>query len=104
VISDRPEQVRAFLNGATAGWKAAFSDRDLSVKAILPFAEGATADSFRKRLDLTFDLIGTNSGIYPGLWPFDRSRLAATLAMLRQFGDLEREVELDTAFSNSFLS
>lgn len=103
-IKERPDLVRAFLQGAQQGWIWARQHQDETVQLLLQAAPDANRTILTEKLKQTFVFIQNSEANYPGIYPMESTRWADTATLLSRFGELKGAVQVSEAYSNSFLT
>ncbi|MBF9235139.1 ABC transporter substrate-binding protein [Microvirga alba] len=103
MIAEKPDVVRRFVEATVKGYKYAYSNREETLKIVLANNPQLAAEQQRRQLDLQAGLIFTERAAKQGLCSFDRQDVASTVDVLREFGGLTGQVDVDAMINTSFV-
>jgi ABC-type nitrate/sulfonate/bicarbonate transport system substrate-binding protein len=103
-IRERPALVRAFLMGASAGWRWAYRNRERAVDILSRVVPETEKSTLRAKLDATFDFIDKDSPSYLGVFPMRAESWQSTYDILRRYGNLTTELAIGESFTNSYVA
>lgn len=102
-LSDDPELVRRFLNGARKGWLWVDAHPTEAVDVLLKHMPSSQREIVAEKLSRTLAFIKKGGAEYPGIYEMDVSSWDRTANIMRQYGELRLADPIDNCFTNQYL-
>lgn len=102
MITEKPEQVQAFLNATLKGWKYAFQNKAEAVDIVMAAGSGLERKHQELMLDEIERLMVAKLGSSEGLGAIDMVSIGKVQDDLIKFGAMKTPVDLKAAFDTSF--
>lgn len=102
MITEKPEQVQAFLNATLKGWKYAFEHKDEAVDIVMASGPGLERKHQELMLNEIERLMVAKLGSSEGLGAIDLVSIAKVQDDLIKFGAMKTPVDIKEAFDTSF--
>ena len=101
-FDDNPDTVCAMVRAISRGWEYAFENPDEALEIVLAVdPENLDADKEARSLEAVQDAVLTPDAIADGIGSMKHSRWEAVDDVLRTYGGLEADVDLDSVYSDT---
>jgi NitT/TauT family transport system substrate-binding protein len=102
-LAKKPEQVRAFLRAAYAGWRDVMTDREPSLAIYKKRAPEIDVEYIRKNQAMGIDLMRTARYQQNGLGWIEEKKMCDSAEIANKYMGLPKPVDCKTVFTNAFL-
>jgi len=97
VLREHPNWVKAFLEGASEGWRQARANPMAAASAIQPYASGRDVGELTSQVEAVFDFIKPSAD-YQGIFPPDRKFFQQTISHFESTGVISNRSLVDGLF------
>lgn len=104
LAEQNPDLVRRFLRATYRSWAAVHDDPEAAIDALAASVDGVDKETYLANLDLILDLVITERSRQYGLGWVTEDRMASTIRLTEQGGNLEKDLDPKAVFSNAFNS
>lgn len=102
-LSERPEAIRRFLDGAANGWKFAQANQAEISKYLDKYAEEMELETIQAQMKAVFEFISKDTPNYPGVFEIREEQFLDTVRTLQKYGKIDSSFDQRAAWSNDFL-
>lgn len=102
-ISENPELVRSFIEGATQGWLYAYENRVSALNILSRYMENPNSVALEQKLNAMFTFIEKDQDIYRGVFSMEDFKWKSTLDIMKLYGGLSTTMTIEDAFTNEFI-
>jgi len=105
MLAERPEAVRAFIDGAAKGLRDTYMDIPAAVQTVIRNAPEANVDPeiAARQLELIRDLVITDNSRMKGIGSFDDAQLQATKSVMLQYLGMQNDIALTDIATPDYL-
>lgn len=101
-VENHPETVKSFVSATAKGWDYALDNQEEAVEAVLALNSSLNPEQQRRQLALQESFVRSADTEKNGLCSIDPAKIADSYDILKQYGGLEAEIDIDAITRTEF--